>query len=203
MATNTHKFYILTREPSPVGEASSVSITRKKTSKGESEDSTSPKTRYDSTSDTVKEEKVKSKKIKLNPGDKKEESLEGLTVRWTVVHNGKEHTVADMITYKELEILHRTGDSAAVTAYASIAASGQFRAASAVDDFDASINPVTAVLSYSVFISMIHKGINTQLDFINEVSHKRNIAEDFDSEAHIIAINTWARSNLPTNVTVS
>lgn len=199
MANNIHKFYILTREPSPFGNASSVSTVRRRISKGENKAGTSKLRKYDPVSDSVNEEEVKSDKVKLNPGEFSEEFLDGATVRWTVTVNGREYTVVDKITMKELKIL--TNFTAGLNAYNTIASNVAYR--TNIEDFDDAVNPISATFTYAEFITMIQKGKNTQLDFLTEFLFTRNIGLEWQDDALYTAINTKVSSNLPLHVTLS
>ena len=198
MSTNIHRFYILTREPSPFGAASSVTTIRKRVSKGESETGTLKLTKYNSVNDSVTEQDLKRDKVKLSPGEFSEEFLDGATVRWTVEVNGKEHTVVDKITMKELRIL--TGCTAGLNAWDTIAVNVSFKANN-IEDFDL-LNPISATFTYAEFINMIHLGKNTQLDFLTENMFVRDIGEDWEDDALRTAIHAIVRGNLPANVSL-
>ena len=179
MANNLHRFYILTREPSPFGNASSVSTTRSRISKGETKAGTSKLRKYDAINDSVTEQDVKADKVKISPGEFSEEFLDGATVRWTVLVTGTEHTVVDKITMKELKILN--GFTAGQTAWNTLYLNVAYRIN--IEDFDAAVNPVSATFTYTEFISMIQKGKNTQLDFLTENMAFRNIGLEWDDDA--------------------
>lgn len=197
MANNLHRFYILTREPSPFGRASSVSTTRSRVSKGETKAGTSKLRKYDAVNDSVTEQDVKADKVKLSPGEFSEEFLDGATVRWTVLVTGTEHTVVDKITLKELKILQSF--TAGLNAWNTIAVNVSFKANN-IEDFDAAVNPISATFTYAEFISMIQKGKNTQLDFLTENIFTRDIGLDWESDALKVAIHAIARANLPLHV---
>tara|TARA_R100000541_G_scaffold42454_2_gene49776 strand:- start:4733 stop:5335 length:603 start_codon:yes stop_codon:yes gene_type:complete len=200
MANNIHKFYILTREPSPFGNASSVSTVRRRISRGETKSGTSKLRKYDPVSDSINEEEVKIDKVKLNPGELSEEFLDGATVRWTVTINGREHTVVDKITMKELKLLTTAGFTAGINAYNTISSNVSYR--TNIEDFDAAVNPISATFTYAEFITMIQKGRNTQLDFLTEVLFKRNIGLEWTEDSLRNVIAEKVSTNLPLHVTL-
>ena len=200
LTSHIHKFYVLTREPSPVGNASTVTTTRRKISKGEIKSGTSPLKKYDSKTDKVKEEQVESNKIQLNPGESNEETLQGATLRWTITHTGVEHTVAEVITFKELQMLRSF--STGLAAYSSIAAIVLYIGEDSVGTFDSSLNPISADIEVADFISMIQKNGRTQLNHLFDVIFERNLGTTWEGEPITENLNAFASSNLPPNVTI-
>tara|TARA_R110000787_G_C13391986_1_gene442722 strand:+ start:1003 stop:1614 length:612 start_codon:yes stop_codon:yes gene_type:complete len=200
LTSHVHKFYVLTREPSPVGNASTVVTTRRKISKGEIKSGTSPLKKYDSKTDKVKEEQVESNKIQLNPGESKEETLQGATLRWTMTHTGVEHTVAEVITFKELQMLRSF--STGLAAYSSIAEIVRYRKDDTIGSFDDDLNPVLADIEVGSFLSMIQKTGTTQLSHLFDVVFERNLSTNWEGELITKNVHDFALANLPPNVTI-
>jgi hypothetical protein len=200
LTSHIHKFYVLTREPSPVGNASTVATTRRKISKGEIKSGTSPLKKYDSKTDTVKEEQVESNKIQLNPGESNEETLQGATLRWTMTHTGVEHTVAEVVTFKELQFLQNF--SSGQTAYNSIKDIVVYRKDDTIGSFDDNLNPVLADIEVGNFIAIISKIGKNKLSHLFDVIFERNLSVTWEGEAITENINSFASSNLPPNVTL-
>ena len=198
MPTNVHKFYILTREPSPVGAGSSATTKRSKISKGEVKSGTTPVRKYDATSDLVTEEQVENKQVKLSPGKTKTESLQGVVLRWTMTHTGIEHVIAESITLKELSFIKDI--ESAQLAYNAIHTNSKYTPYP--EDVS---NVVSAIIDVSDFMGLIQKIEKTQLSHLFQNITKKTYAGEWETQPIPVAAATWAglEGNLPGGVTIS
>jgi len=196
--TNLHKFYILTREPSPVGSGSSATTKRNKISKGEVKSGTTPVRKYDATSDLVTEEQVENKQVKLSPGKTKTESLQGVVLRWTMTHTGIEHVIAESITLKELHFI--TNSTAGATAYNSIQINSKYTPYP--EDM---LDVISANIETSDFMSLIQKIEKTQLSHLFQNITKKTYDGTWAEQPIPVAASAWADidGNLPPGVTIS